>query len=253
MKKLTIILLSFLTVSCLISCEKDIKPYSGETNIYFLPSISVPAGASINDSTLFSFAYAKPIVKDSILKLVVRIEGAPTKDDRNYKLSLNPISTSLENTHFMFLNKEFVIKANKITDTLKIKFSRTPDMSTTRFTLMLDLLPNENFKTEMVSKVINSTTGKKLFYTKHTIWADDILSVPKGWLNDYLGTFTRKKIFLMGEALEIDIASLNTTNNISEVVYYGSFMQRYLNEMKANNKTIYEDDGTPMVMGPSSQ
>lgn len=253
MKKLTTMLISFLTMACLISCEKEIKTYSGETNIYFLPSIAVPAGAVINDSTLFSFAYAKPNVKDSILKLVIRIEGAPTNVDRPYQLSTNPSSTAVENTHFTFVNKQFVIKANKITDTLKIKFNRTPDMAANRLKLMLDLLPSENFKTKMESKVINSTTGKKLWYTKHTVWADDVLNVPKFWSIPSLGTFTRKKVLLMGDVLGIDISTLNTNVTIPEVMYYGSFMQRYLNEMKANNKTIYEDDGSPMIMGLSSQ
>ncbi|MNL27129.1 hypothetical protein D3C87_1486980 [compost metagenome] len=71
-----------------------------------------------------------------------------------------------------------------------------------------------------------------------------------------MGAFSRKKLFLMAEVAEIkNLGDLDNTTitTIPKTIYYGTFMQRYLNEMKAAGKTIYEDNGSEMIMGPSVQ
>jgi hypothetical protein len=44
-----------------------------------------------------------------------------------------------------------------------------------------------------------------------------------------------------------------TNISFAELYYYGAAMQRYLNSQKAAGKTVYEDNGDEMIMGPGVQ
>jgi len=238
-----------------MACQKDLETYNGITGIYFTPAIDGRNSIGI-DSTIISFAYAKPATKDSIMKLVVRISGEPTNVARTFKLSILPTSTAIPGQHYEMMNPEFIIPANKVADTLKIKLKRTTDMLTESLILRLKLEDNENFNTPMQDRVINTATGKKLSFTTHAIWVNDLIKKPRAWIDGYLGSFSRKKLFLLAEVAEIkNIGDLDdlTLTPLSKTVYYGTFMQRYLNEMKATGKTIYEDNGSEMIMGPAVQ
>ncbi|TCC97785.1 DUF4843 domain-containing protein [Pedobacter hiemivivus] len=242
----------------IIGCKKDLKTYEGEGGIYFPSSYRFSNGLQIGvDSTLISFAYAKTTAKDSTIFLPVKIDGKVADIDREFKLSITPASTAVEGTHYEMLSKTFIIPANQITGVIGISLKRTPDMLDKNFLLVLKLEENTNFKTLMQDVVINTTTGKKKSYIQHTLWINDILKKPRSWLDTYMGPFSRKKLFLLADLAEInDIADLDNTSitTIPKTIYYGTFMQRYLNEMRAMGKTIYEEDGvTEMIMGPSVQ
>lgn len=242
----------------IIGCKKDLKTYEGEAGIYFPSSYRFLNGAQVGvDSTLISFAYAKTTAKDSAVFLPVKIEGKSVNTDREFKLTIVPTSTAVQGTHYEMLSKTFIIPANQITGVIGIHLKRTPDMLDKNFLLILKLEENNNFKTLMQDVVINTTTGKKKSYIQHTLWINDILKKPKSWFDPYVGVFSRKKLFLLADLAEInDIADLDNTSitTIPKMIYYGTFMQRYLNEMRAMGKTIYEEDGTTeMIMGPSVQ
>lgn len=243
--------------SGIIACKKDLKTYDGEEGIYFLSSFRFSSGTEIGvDSTAISFAYAKTIAKDSTIFLPVKIAGKSTGTDREFKLSIDPSSTAVPGTHYEMLSTNFFIPANQVIGLIGVKLKRTPDMLTKNFLLIFKLEENNNFKTLMQDVVINTTTGKKKSYIQHTVWINDILKKPKSWFDTYLGVFSKKKLFLLADVAEIkDLSDLDNTSitTIPKVIYYGTFMQRYLNEMKASGKTIYEDDGTEMIMGPSVQ
>lgn len=247
-----IIAIVLLFCSLWMACKKELKTYDGLTGIYFAPAVDTRNYAGI-DSTSISFAFAKASLMDSVMKLVVRVSGEPVNRERGFKLTIDPASTAIAGQHYEILNPGFVIPANTVADTLKIKMKRTADMLSQTFTIRLKLEANENFETPMQDRVINTATGKKLSFTTHTIWVNDIVKKPQAWLDAYLGTFSRKKLFLLAEIAEIkNIGDLDnyTLTPISKLVYYGTFMQRYLNEMKANGKTIYEENGTTeMIMG----
>jgi hypothetical protein len=242
----------------IIACKKDLKTYDGEEGIYFLNSYRFSNGSQSGvDSTAISFAYAKSTTKDSTIFLPVKISGKSASIDREFKLTIDPASTALKGTHYEMLSETFLIPANQVTGVVGIKLKRTSDMVDRNFLLVLKLEDNNNFKTLMQDVVINTTTGKKRSYIQHTVWINDILKKPKSWFETYLGPFTKKKLFLLADLAEIkDLADLDNTSitTIPRVIYYGTFMQRYLNEMRAMGKTIYEEDGvTEMIMGPSVQ
>ncbi|MDR6783984.1 hypothetical protein ABIE26_002627 [Pedobacter africanus] len=255
-KKVYIMVMMLAFFAAFVSCKKDLKTYDGVDGIYFLNAMVAVNQNPVNDSTIVSFGYVKPEKKDSVFFLAVRAAGAPAKNDREFKLTIDPSSTAVEGTHYNFLNRDFVIRANETIGLIPVKLNRTAEMSGKAFMLRLKLEENANFKTPMQDVVVNSTTGKKRSYVQHSIWFDDILRKPKSWLDGYLGTFSRKKLFLMAEIAEIkNLSDLDNTTitTIPKTIYYGTFMQRYLNEMKAAGKTIYEDNGSEMIMGPSVQ
>lgn len=251
-------ILAIILLFCIagMACKKELKTYDGLTGIYFAPAIDTRNAVGV-DSTAMSFTFAKAGLKDSVMRLVVRISGNPTERDRVFKLNIHPTSTAVAGQHYEILNPDFMIRAGTVADTLKIKMKRTPDMLTQTFILRLKLEANENFDTPMQDRVVNLVTGKKLSFTTYTFSINDIVKKPQAWIDGYLGTFSRKKLFLLAEVAEIknigDLDNFSLTP-ISKLIYYGTFMQRYLNEMKANGKTIYEEDNTTeMIMGTSVQ
>ncbi|GGH12627.1 DUF4843 domain-containing protein [Pedobacter zeae] len=237
----------------LFSCEKELHKYEGEPSIYFNDAARLPAysGEPIKDSTIVSFSLAKS--QDSIINMVITATGPKSDQDRPYKLIVNPSSTAIEGVHYQILSKNFSIKKNKTLDTVKIKFFRKVEMQTTTFLLSFDLQSNENFATNMNNKVINTTTGQKLSFVNYRWLINDIIKKPARWVDGYLGTFSRKKLFLMVSVLGVDPSYLDSSVSIAELAAYGKFMQRYLNEQKVAGNVILEDNGSEMIMGTSVQ
>ncbi|SDC91924.1 DUF4843 domain-containing protein [Pedobacter soli] len=235
------------------ACKKNLETYSGKNNIYFNEAGRLPAftGEVIKDSTVMSFSLAKST--DSVVNMIIKTTGALSSEDRTYKLIIDPVSTAIAGKHFDALPQTFSIKKNKLQDTVKIKFHRTADLQTQNFTLFFKLEANENFVTDMVDKVINTTTGQRLSFIRYRWFLNDIIKKPGRWLDGYLGTFTRKKLSLLVQVLNVDPSYLDTSVSIAEMTAYGKFMQRYLNEQKAAGNTIYEEDGSEMIMGVSVQ
>ena len=254
MKKI-IYIISVITIMVVaVSCEKkELMTYAGQPDIYFNAAGRrlIYSYETWTDSSQVSFSFVTN--QDSVQKIVVAIAGAPAATDRAYKLTVDPASTAILGKHYDALPASFVMPKNKILDTLSIRFHRTADLQAKAVTLILNLEANENFVTEMRDKVIDVATEKRLSFVKHKIIIDDIIKRPKLWLDGFWGTFTRKKLFLMVEVLNISAAYMDASITIAEISAYGKFMQRYLNEQRSAGKTVYEDDGTEMIMGPSSQ
>jgi hypothetical protein len=249
MKKLSQHLLSAALVMGVFGCQKsEIAVYDGESNIYFSRAVESTPSDSLN----VTFAF-RPTIKDSLVMIPVRITGPAAPEARTYKVGVESSSTAKSGVHFT-LPSTFQLPAGKVSDSVAVKLLRTPDLLTDTVSIVLELQANEYFSTAMLDKVTNATSGQKLSYTRYRILVTDVLSKPQRWLDTYLGSFTRKKLLLMSDVLGIPVDIMNqTTTTISQVVYWGQFMQRYLNDKKAAGQTIYEEDGTPMIMGPSVQ
>lgn len=239
------------------SCKKGLNDFDGQTGIYFLRAVEpLRVNDALLDSTQVTFSYTKASTIDSVLLIPVRISGAPLNTDRDYQLSVDPVTDAILNQHYQILNSRIFIPANKVTDTLKVKLLRTTDMQTKSYTLVLNLESNEHFKTTMKDRLIDQATGKRLSLISHRIYFTDVLVKPKAWLDAYLGTFSRKKLYFMGEVLSLNDLSVlddRKLTNPGKLAYYGSFMQRYLNEMKAAGNTVLDEDNTEMKMGPAAQ
>ncbi|WMI64128.1 DUF4843 domain-containing protein [Aestuariibaculum sp. YM273] len=236
-----------------VSCNTDeINTYQEDKdNIYFTWSEQKPDNRypySYIDSLGVTFAFKPQDVTSFVFKLPISVQGELSDKDRVVNLSVKAESTAKEGLHFD-LPETIVLGANKSVDSIPITLYRTPEMKNESLTLILELLSNDNFSVNMTNKLIDEQTGETLNYTVFQLSVNDILETPARWFEPYLGEFTAKKMLLMTELLNIPLDYYTNSVPISESQYYGTFMQRYLNEKAAAGETIYEEDGTPMVMG----
>ncbi|SMC64822.1 DUF4843 domain-containing protein [Pedobacter africanus] len=237
-----------------VSCKKNnVITYEGKPDIYFNAATKLPDfnGEVISDSTVLSFAYST--ATDSVAKIIIGVTGAMANHDRAYNLVVDPRSTAIAGKHYDALPTTFTIKKNKLKDTVLLKTHRTSDMQTAEPLLILNLQPNENFVTAMQDKVLNATTGKKYSYVSYKVYINDIVKKPSGWFDFYLGVFSRKKLFLMVDVLSVEPSFFVGSPSLGILGAYGKYMQRYLNDQKVAGKTVYEDDGTEMIMGAGVQ
>jgi len=253
MKKIIYSISTIMVLFTLVSCEKQLMTYEGKPSIYFNEAgKQLIYGSDVNtDSINISFSLVKGT--DSIQKVILATTGAMSTADRAYRLEVDPASTAIAGKHYDALPTAFFIKKNQIKDTIQVKIHRTADMLTNSYVLYLNLVENENFSIEMKDKVINAATGKRMSFIKYKIIISDILKKPTRWLDTYFGSFSRKKLFLICDYLNITPAYLDTSISVAEMNAFGKLMQRYLNEQKAGGNIIYDEDGTAMIMGVSVQ
>lgn len=237
-----------------IGCSTDtIETYSSRDNIYFTWADERPdiSGSFYNqniDSLGVSFAFIPTTTTDTIFKIPVSVQGQMSEVDRTVKVSVREESTAQQGVHFD-IPDEVVFGANLRFDSIPVTLYRTPDMKNESFTIVLELLANDDFDVNMKDEVTDVLTGEVKYYTVFQLTVNDILETPQYWFEPYLGVFTAKKMTLMSELLGIPLNLYTNLVSLAETQYQGQFMQRYLNEQAAAGNTIYEDDGTPMIMG----
>lgn len=259
MNKILILSIVFLSFIGLTSCTEDkIETYTDTDNIYFSPAVYpyVTVGASkiVADSTGFSFGFDDAAITKRVYLIPVRVQGKLSTADRKIKVTVDPMSTAIEGTHFT-LPENIVMRAGKQVDTIAVTVSRTLDMKSNAFTLVLNLEENEAFTTKMESKVTNILTQKTMSFTRFKLTFDDRLNQPTGWFVGFLGAFSPKKFFLMCDLIDLEPSMFNNKLgsvglSTPEIQYYQNFMKRYLADQKASGNTIYEADGTTEMFFP---
>lgn len=253
MKKILILGITFLSLIGLTSCDKEeIEVYKDTNNIYF-PRAVFPAytDGPLIDSTGFSFSFDNASIIGRVYFIPVRVQGTVSDVDRKIKVSVDPSSTAVLGTHFS-LPENIVLHAGSEKDSIQVTVNRTLDLKDKAVTLVLNLEENEFFTVNMKDRITNVLTQKKINYTRFKLTFTDKLIQPISWQPGIFGVFTAKKLFLMCDLmnLEPEMFNLPTTApglSIPEVLYYGSFMKRYLADQKANGNTIYEEDGKEML------
>ncbi|MFT3902786.1 MAG: DUF4843 domain-containing protein [Niabella sp.] len=247
MKKILILLL-FATV--LFSCKKDtIMNYEGKSGIYFVLPFDpfYPA-----DTMVVSFALGDATVKDSTINIPVRALGSVSSQARDFKVIVEDSSTAKAGVHYT-MPSIMSIKPNAVTDVISLTLHRTPDMQSRSYMLYLTLVENENFSVPVKSKITNPTTGTVLHYTRMKVIVSDMLTKPMYWLDYYLGDFSRKKVYLMADVLDVPIKEVAEISDIGKQNFWGRYMQIYLNDKKGSGNPVYEEDGSEMIMGMGVQ
>ncbi|RAV28943.1 DUF4843 domain-containing protein [Sinomicrobium soli] len=249
---------SYITVVCtvttilLTACSKDeINTYEGKDSIYFKWTVdSIFSGSTVEgiDSIGFSFGFFPPEAVEYVYKIPVYVQGELSETDRLIQVEVLETSTAVAGTHFS-IPETVTFRANSRKDSIPVTLYRTPDMKEEVFSIVLEILPNKDFNTEMDGDIIDAATGEMRSYTRFELTVNDILETPEYWFEPYLGKFTIKKMTLMSELLNIPFDYYNSNRpSLPETQYHGLFMQRYLDEKKAAGETIYEEDGTEMTM-----
>jgi hypothetical protein len=240
---LTLLLLLFA------SCKKEgIMTYEGTNDVYFRTNY-----VNSIDTGVVSFGFAVSSIKDSIVKIPVAVMGQVSKQARSVKIVVADSSTAIAGTHYDALPDTFKIGAGRTVDTLLLKVHRTADLQQKGVTIILLLQDNSEFSTAMKTKTTNSITGAYFSFIKYRINLNDIFEQPKYWYVPYVGTFSRKKVYVMSQVLGLtpqqisDVTSSSTSLGTEN--YYGRTVQIYLNQQKAAGTPVLEDDGSAMAMG----
>jgi len=236
------------------ACKKQsLLTYNAADNIYFFYKKITLRLDSIN----FTFAYSPDALKDSSVMIPFTVTGKPAAEDREFTVTVDPASTTQAGVHYILPDK-FVLAAGKLVDSFPVKLLRTPDLQKGTFFLRLNLVPNDNFQTDIksIEGILDSINTLSL-----KINITDILSQGTYWtsiLQAYFGTFSVKKVKLLnqvtGMPIDIMINGIYDLNLNAKCAYYAISMSRYLKDQATAGKTIYEDDGiTPMTMNSNYQ
>jgi hypothetical protein len=243
-------LLAIVSVTVgLMSCEKGLEPYHGNNGIYFRDNKT-----KFLDTSFVTFGFSGPGVTDSVISIPVSALGMTANSDRPFKLVVVDSSTAKAGVHYDALSETMTIKAGEVGTSVKLKLHRTPDIQINPVYLVLELLPNEHFQTDVRTFSNGSGTSKA---TSFKLWINDILTQPSKWQTPYMGTFSRKKLYLTASVLGLDIQEminiLNGTDGtvaLNAQIAWGRSMKLYLNQQAAAGTPVYEDNGSRMAMGP---
>lgn len=235
------------------ACKKEtIDFYSGTSTLYFDNSINYGNTRNTQriDTLLFTFSLADANLKDSVLQVRVDLMGRQANQDRNFSVKvIDSLSSAVAGLHYEPLAESYVMPANKSWMYIPIHIHRTKEMSAREFLLHFSLLPNQDFDTTLTQP---QTKDSLVSTGSITLYIGDLIPKPTRWLDIYLGEFSRKKILLICEQLDMTINDF-TTISVAEAVYMGKAMQRYLNQQREAGNIIYEEDGREMIMGEASQ
>ena len=122
----------------LCSCEKSLEKYSGLDYIRFVPEFA-------DDSLNYCFGLAGKSDRDTV-GIEIAVTGEVVDYDREFALTVNQASTAKEGVHFNIPQRNRVVRANHVTDTLWIEVLNSDELKNSEVYLQLDLLANGQFQ-----------------------------------------------------------------------------------------------------------
>ena len=244
------------------ACKEDhLDSYSGKNSIYF-------PNSEQENKAFFSFGYLSAYIQDTLIKIPIIATGAAVQLDRHYALVVADSSTMVKGRDYEFLNKDFVIKANQLTDTVMLLLHRSAPMREKQIKLSISLEANDAFSTQISYQHIGTgPSAYKRYFTTYQLNVDDIAGTPWFWdknkspktfafISGYLGTYSAKKLQFMIGRYDLDPALLTKDGYMPSslsVIAWGLGMQVYLYEMAIKGTPVLDENGLPMKMGASVQ
>ncbi|QJB31897.1 DUF4843 domain-containing protein [Chitinophaga oryzae] len=233
------------------SCTKEkLLRYEGGNNIYmYIQGL----GPFVSDTSQIDFS--RKVSQDSTLALAFNVVGQVAAVNRTFKLVVSDSSTAVADRDFILPPADSCyIPANETHTYLPLKILRSAALYEQSFRLILKLQPNENFATSVPVYTPPQQEPRSGIVLRITI--ADILQQPDIWSNNIhvLGIYTRKKITLMVKQLSLDLNRFySSPYSAAQLKNFSLEFQSYLDQQKAADNIIREEDGTVMVMGPDVQ
>lgn len=248
----------------LLGCqEQELLVYNTEvsgSNIYFLEPLEQRKDI-VRD---ISFGYAGASVRDSIISIPIGTSGAPISSDRIYRVVETEETSMKVGVHYDFVDDIQRIRANRTTDTLRIRLHRVEDIAENKVFLGLRLVENENFGVKLPYTYVNSIRYYSVL--NFGINSDDIAGIPFIWTAttnptnlrtstvNYLGPYSKKKVELMIDVLSIDPQLIYTppvTGNFNQdyLVIWSSYMKYWLGKEKSEGRVYYDENNVEIAMG----
>lgn len=262
--------LLFLPIIFFSSCKEDkIDTFNGDTNIYFSLQRWLPRAADtysvylpIEDSVYYKDWNNILVSKDTLIAslaldgtdkgihmalIPVSISGNVTDFDRPIKYTLGKNTTGVEGVHYDI--KKAIIPANSNTGAIAVGLNRA-NMQDTAFVIDFELEPNEYFHTNYTTIERSKTDTTKVSLLKFSLYASSFLEKPASWMLNYLGPFSREKVYLILELTKGNINELyKKSPDLNTIIAWGKILKKHLIEQEKLNKTVYEKNGEKMVAG----
>ena len=253
------------------SCSHDeLDLYSGPTAMLYIQELSSfdiygnPIG--YRDHTDADFANVPPGLTMWSVSFEVKMGRQVVDYDRPYSLKVEADSTTaVEGVDYDLEDNEFMIKAGKASDVVKVRLHRTDKIKLEKIRVSFLLEPNEHFTIdipEFKTSASWSAQTPMMDATRYYVTASEFYRCPAVWdswgLNDYFGTYTPKKFSVINALFGWTKDDWNSAGDPSKSkVLYGripfcaSEFQKYLQKMADEGTPEREVDGS--LMQPGSQ
>jgi len=243
----------FLVTMMGAGCKKSaLLTYDTSNSIYF--HNLTDAFGNVDSARDFTFAYEDSAMKDTVIRVALRVTGLPADHDRKFSIAVDGASTAVEGRDFEKLAASYTLPAGMIDDTIAVRLLRSAELLQNRVTLVLALQPGDDFTTHLANQGMYDD-GTVISYLKYRISFSDILTEPAGWTLEF-GLFSPKKMRIVAELAGIDASwlnfgddeyPLNSNAYRYRTYYFIELLNAYLSEMAAAGTPVYYEDGTLMV------
>lgn len=262
MKKLLLYIgLAFIGLN-FSSCKEDqlitYDQSSGGENIYFTQKFYDVYKTEFYKAV--SLGLVSKSKTDSIITIPVSTSGMAVDFDRPIAVKFADTSSMVLGEHFEFVRPP-MIRANRTIDSITLILHRKTELESKRVYLNLLLEKNEYFDTNIPYKKNGSNIYDLLSYK---IYFDDMFPVSFLWTTFvgknlimlYFGDYSRKKVELMLEVLQINPSfffDVNSKPSASSITAYASFMKYWLNKEKSAGRIYLDENDQEIKMGNSAQ
>jgi hypothetical protein len=228
MKRLRFYCLLVLTLLMAGACKKDnIMLYNGDSYIQF--------SKSYIDSSLFSFL-ALPDKDEATVAMPVELVGKPEDKDRTYKIEVDKSLSSAADANYS-VPASFTLRAGHIVDTAWITLKKTPDLAVKPVKLVLKIAASDELQTGQAE------------YTLSILYISNVIARPDWWdenvTDNFLGDYSDKKYKLF---IQVTGVSDVDGSDVDELRYYTILFKNYLLKEKDAGRTVYEANGTEMLV-----
>jgi len=192
MKKILYIALCVIVVTQTSCSTDEIKYFDSNNYVYF--DESVASGVSY-PSLSYTFAFQNSTVKETTYTIPVKFAGRFISKNATFTWNIvDSLTTAVAGKQYDLLDAgQQYIPANDSVGTAKIKLLRSSDMTNKSYSIVLQLVPNENFKIGPVDKVKITVT--------------DQIVKPDWWTSSpyvrFLGTYSLTKLKLWFEFMGV--------------------------------------------------
>lgn len=231
MRTINIILGIIGTILFWTACsEEDVKGYSAGSYIYF--------NKSINDSTVFSFAY-EPELTEGIVSLKLNTISNLERFDRAFFVKfLAEESTAQEGRDFTYSPADLVVKANDSIAYMKIAVKKNAAFKGASVKAVFEIIANEHFEQGLLKN------------RKAKVVITDKLSQPAWWdtwhESSGLGIYSDKKYALFIQ--EMKVYDLTLEEDGGTMDYYTMRGYVLLFKYWLNEHPQKEEDGSDMIV-----
>ena len=216
------------------SCEKkEIELYGTDRYVYFTFDKGGFYDSNLTtDSTMVSFFF---YMEDDIqFPIEVGLTGKPLDKPATFKVVADKEKSDLPEELYE-VPETFEFAAGQVKDTIHIRLKNDPRLLERIYTLKIEIVDNENFKTH---GGVNARRFLKV---------SDIAEKPDWWTENpiewnYLGEYSRKKYELFMKA-----TGINSLKGMDEgmIRVYSLKFKRWLENQ---NPAIIDEDGNPMTV-----